>query len=143
MRIEYAIDCGPDWLTRTVEVDLERDGEINTLRLDAQAGVWRSDGGGEIEAVRGAIDADVSFSPSTNTLPIRRLDLAVGASADVVAAWVRVPGLEVERLEQRYTRIGGRRYRYESRGGSFVREIDVDEEGLVEDYPGIWKRERS
>jgi len=141
--IDYAIECGPDWRTRAVAVDLESEEETRRLRLEVSGGIWRRDGGGEIEAVRGALDADLSFSPSTNTLPIRRFDLPVGASADVVAAWIKVPDLAVEPLPQKYTRLGERRYRYESRGGSFVAELDVDEAGVVEDYAGIWRREKA
>jgi hypothetical protein len=86
----------------------------------------------------GCIDVDLEFSPSTNTLPIRRLDLPVGASAAVRAAWVRFPSLTVEPLDQTYTRLGKRTYRYQS--GTFEAELEVDDEGLVIDYPGIWRR---
>jgi hypothetical protein len=140
--IDYAIECRPDWTTRAVAVDLESDEESRRLRLEVAGGVWMRERGGAIESVQGALDVDLSFSPSTNTLPIRRLDLPVGAGADVVAAWVKVPDLAVEPLPQRYTRLAERRYRYESRGGSFTAEIDVDEAGVVEDYAGIWRRER-
>ena len=108
------------------------------LSVDA-AKRWRTPSG-EIPAVAGCVDVDVSFSPSTNLLPIRRLGLAVGESAEVVAAWILLPELEVKPLPQRYTRIGERRYRYESRGGAFSVELDVDEAGLVLDYPPFWKR---
>ncbi|MGE5277173.1 MAG: putative glycolipid-binding domain-containing protein [Acidobacteriota bacterium] len=142
-RIEYVIECGNDWKTRTVETAIEAAGESRSLRIAAdEKRRWRLPDR-ELEAVRGAIDVDLSFSPSTNTLPIRRLDLAVGESRDVVAAWVLVPDLDVRLLPQRYTRLSESRYRYESRGGSFVAEIEVDELGLVKDYPGIWKREGS
>jgi len=140
-RIEYTIECGRDWKTRSVEVDIEAAGESRKLRIAVdQEHCWRLPDR-ELEAVRGAIDVDLSFSPSTNTLPIRRLDLFVGESRDVAAAWVLVPDLDVRLLPQRYTRLSESRYRYESRGGSFVAEIEVDELGLAKDYPGIWKRE--
>jgi len=141
LRIEYAIECGGDWKTRSVEAAVEAAGESRKLRIavDEQRR-WRMPDR-ELEAVRGAIDVDLSFSPSTNTLPIRRLDLPVGESRDVAAAWILVPDLDVRLLPQRYTRLSESRYRYESRGGSFVAEIEVDELGLVQDYPGIWKRE--
>jgi hypothetical protein len=56
----------------------------------------------------------------------------------VRAAWVRFPNLNVEPLDQTYTRLGERTYRYQS--GTFEADLEVDDEGLVLDYPGIWRR---
>jgi uncharacterized protein len=140
-RIGYSIDCGNDWTTRAVEVVVETCKESRRLQLAVDAGRrWRRPDG-ELEALRGCVDVDLSFTPSTNTLPIRRLDLPAGSGSDVVAAWVRLPDLDVEPLPQRYTRLSESRYRYESRGGSFVAELEVDDLALVKDYAEIWKRD--
>jgi hypothetical protein len=80
---------------------------------------------------------DLEWSPSTNTLPIRRLRLAPGDRATVSAAWVHFPSLELERLDQSYERIAQYRYRY--RSGRFVAEIEVDDESLVLRYGESWK----
>ncbi|HEV8365523.1 MAG TPA: putative glycolipid-binding domain-containing protein, partial [Gemmatimonadaceae bacterium] len=82
-----------------------------------------------------------AFTPATNTLPIRRLALTVGESTDVSAAWLRFPAMTLERLEQRYTRIGDSTYRYESAGGQFMRELTVTPDGLVHEYQGLWRAE--
>jgi hypothetical protein len=87
------------------------------------------------------MDIDLNFSPSTNLLPIRRLDLAVGATAAVRAAWLRFPSFKLEVLDQSYTRLESRRYRYESAGGRFVADVTVDDAGVVIDYGDIWSRE--
>jgi uncharacterized protein len=58
--------------------------------------------------------------------------------ANVCAAWVRFPELTIEPLEQRYTRLAAHRYLYESTGGTFRRELTVDDHGFVIDYPGLW-----
>jgi hypothetical protein len=91
--------------------------------------------------VDGCIDVDLNFSPSTNLLPIRRLNLEVGQQATVRAAWLRFPSFKLEPLEQTYHRLDGETYRYESGGGSFVRELLVDQDGFVLNYPGIWEAE--
>jgi uncharacterized protein len=67
--------------------------------------------------------------------------LAVGASAAVRAAWVRFPELTTEVLEQVYTRLAQELYLYESAGGSFRRELVVNEVGFVLEYPGLWRAE--
>jgi uncharacterized protein len=82
---------------------------------------------------------DLAVTPATNTLPIRRLDLQIGHSASVTAAWIRFPELEIQPLSQRYTRLAKNTYRYESDPG-FSTEIRVDDLGLVTYYRGGWER---
>jgi uncharacterized protein len=94
----------------------------------------------EVPAVAGCLDVDLAFTPATNILPLRRLALAVGESREMTAAWVRFPDLSVEPLPQRYTRLDERRVRYESRGGAFTAELEVDELDLVVRYPPLWER---
>jgi hypothetical protein len=136
----YELACDPGWRTRAVAVDIRGPEGDRSLRLTARDGIWRRDGGAEIEAIRGCLDVDLSWSPSTNTLPIRRLDLAIGEEKGTAAAWVRFPGLAVEPLPQEYRRLADTRYRYSSAGGSFVAELDVDDDGLVTRYGNIWTR---
>jgi hypothetical protein len=92
-----------------------------------------------LRGVHGCNDVDLSVTPATNTLPIRRLDLPIGKSESVIAAWVKFPELAVQPLSQRYTRLAKNTYRYESETG-FSAEIGVDDLGLVTAYPGDWER---
>jgi hypothetical protein len=136
-RLEYVIACGGDWCTRTCEVR----GHIgpDRVHLDLardETGSWTVNRE-HAPALAACHDVDLGFSPSTNLLPIRRLELAVGASAPVRAAWVRFPELSVEVLAQTYTRTAPETYHYES-GGTFRRDLIVDANGLVLDYPGLW-----
>jgi hypothetical protein len=99
---------------------------------------WRLNGD-DCAAVAGCTDLDLNFSPSTNLLPIRRLGLAVGEHAEVQAAWLRFPSFALERLDQVYRRIADETYRYESAGGAFVTEIQVNAAGFVTRYPDFWE----
>jgi hypothetical protein len=91
--------------------------------------------------VRGCTDLDLNFSPSTNLLPIRRLNLEIGQEAEVKAAWLRFPSFELEPLFQVYRRLGESVFRYESGGGSFIAHLEVDASGFVTNYPGLWQAE--
>jgi hypothetical protein len=140
MRLEYTVDCDRAWVTRSVRLNLVHRGIPRDLMLTVDdARRWWSDGR-ELAAVAGCIDVDISLSPSTNTLPIRRLALARGAESDVTAAWIRFPELTVEPLPQTYVRSGDRLYRYSSGGGEFTADIEVDDLGLVVSYPPLWYR---
>jgi hypothetical protein len=139
LEIEYEIATDAAGETRAVRVTLARGARVRRLELAADGGRWRQDGH-DAPALAGCLDVDLAVTPSTNLLPIERLGLAVGQSAAVTAAWVRFPDLAVETLPQRYTRLAPQRYRYESRGGAFSAELDVDELGLPVRYPPFWER---
>jgi uncharacterized protein len=103
-----------------------------------KGGLWCCSGQ-EVAEVRGCLDADLSVTPATNPLPIGRLDLGIGKSKSVTAAWVKFPELELQPLIQRYIRTAKNTHRYESDTG-FSAEILVDDLGLVTSYPGGWER---
>jgi hypothetical protein len=141
--VEYRITFDDHWVTRDVEASVRHtDGTRHlTLRREA-SGRWAADGR-DLEACQGALDVDLGVTPSTNTSAIRRLALAVGDSAELTAAWVRFPDLSVLPLQQRYTRLGAHRYRYESlQDGQvvFQAELEVDGSGLVERYERFFER---
>jgi hypothetical protein len=95
--------------------------------------------GRECRAVGGCLDIDLAFSPSTNLLPIRRLNLRPGEAAEVRAAWLRFSELVLEPLDQVYHRIDQSSYRYESGGGAFVAILRTNAAGFVTSYPGLWE----
>lgn len=142
-QLQYHVDCDSGWRTRSAEVE----GWVGDRRIAVslsidEAGIWTIND--EIcAAVQGCDDVDLNFSPSTNLLPIRRLQLAIGESAAIRAAWLRFPGFRLEPLEQVYRRTAVDRYRYESGGGRFVADLKMGPEGLVVDYPPIWQAELS
>jgi hypothetical protein len=136
--VRYTVQCDAEWKTEDVDVVAESGGTMDRLRLGAAGGRWRSNEGA-IGTLDGAVDVDLGVTPSTNTLPIRRLGLDIGQHADLVVAWIRFPDLTVIRSDQRYTRLAENTYRYES--GSFRSDIEVDELGLVTTYPGLFVTE--
>jgi len=139
MLVVYSVACDSTWHTRRVQVERTVGAESSELTLEStEEREWKSSGK-LIPSVSGCIDVDLSVSPITTTLPIRRLDLAVGESAAVNAVWVRFPDLNIEVLSQTYSRIGSNRYQYQSSTG-FRTEIEVDDLGLVVNYPPAWER---
>jgi uncharacterized protein len=139
--LTYVIKCNAKWETEFAKVS----GWVGDALIDVTINVdsdrhWRLNGT-EVADVAGCIDVDLNFSPSTNLLPIRRLQLAVGAEAEVRAAWLRFPSFRLEPLEQRYQRLDETRYRYESAGGSFVADLVVNEAGLATKYGDLWVAE--
>jgi hypothetical protein len=140
-RLDYLVSCTADWQTIGGRVSGWIGAQIVEIEISVDtARHWFIDGT-EQPQVAGCMDLDLNFSPSTNLLPIRRLDLAVGRQAQVKAAWLRFPGFTLEPLEQVYRRIDAATYRYESAGGKFIRDIQVNQAGFVTEYPDFWTLE--
>jgi hypothetical protein len=139
LQVQYQIRCNAGWETEEVTVNLDIDGSEEALQLlvDEQHRWWAA--GRELTDLQGCVDIDLGVTPSTNTLPIRRLGLAIGQTQNVRAAWIKFPSLEARPFPQTYTRIGENLYRYESNNGSFMAEIKVDTSGLVSYYPDGWE----
>ncbi len=140
-RLDYQVVSDMAWRTLSASVKGWLGNTVVSIqiRADSTQRSWLN----EVEQpeVKGCIDLDLNFSPSTNLLPIRRLELAVGGIADVRAAWLRFPSFELEPLPQQYRRLGETAYRYESAGGQFVADLKVNRLDFVVDYPGLWRCE--
>ncbi len=139
--LNYQIACDSRWQTQSARVD----GRVGNIPVQSNIVVtpdrrWILNGR-ECPQVEGSIDVDLNFSPSTNLLPIRRLGLSIGEEKEVRAAWLRFPSFELEALTQLYRRVNENTYRYESAGGKFVRDLTVNEDGLVTNYPDFWQEE--
>ena len=140
-RLEYVIECDDAWRTRSTRVS----GAVGAKAIGIELSVtpdhqWLYNGVAQ-PGVSGCIDVDLNFSPSTNLLPIRRLNLEVGQEAPVSAAWLRFPSFKLERFDQVYSRLDETTYRYASNGGKFVAELQVNAFGLVTNYPELWEQE--
>jgi hypothetical protein len=144
VRYEVAVD--ERWRTREARVaSLAEDGAAEVVLEADGAGRWRVDGR-PAPHLDGCLDVDLEASVSTNALPVHRLALTVGAGAEAPAAYVRAPGLAVERLEQRYDRMpddaGRLRFAYAAPRFAYRGELAYDPAGLVLDYPGLAERVR-
>ena len=140
-RLDYHIRCDSRWHTRSARVD----GWIGDKLIDIKLAVdddqhWVLNGA-DVSEVAGCIDLDLNFSPSTNLLPIRRLNVDIGQQVEVRAAWLLFPSFTIAPLSQVYQRIDETTYRYESGGGSFVTELSINATGFITRYPGFWEAE--
>ena len=146
-RIAYTIETDSGWRVRRLVVrEIGGDGRALELRSDG-AGHWTDADGTEISDLAGCIDVDLTATPATNTLPIRRLGLRPGDAAEISVAWVQFPDLAVRPSMQRYTCLarhddGSAHYRYEGLASGYTVELPVDANGVVEDYGAIWRRLR-
>jgi uncharacterized protein len=137
IHVDYVLRADGTGATRSVEITVSGPFPTRALCLQAtEPGRWR-DGTAPLPELDGCLDVDISCTPYTNSLPIRRLALAVGSARDIDVVHLSVPELAVRRARQRYRRLE-RGYRYES--GSFAADLTVDDADVVVDYPDLWRR---
>jgi|GEM_PF-20372 len=139
-RAAYWIELDPAWHVLRVVAAWSTPTATRRMRLRRDSsGTWQ-DGGGVRADLAGCVDLDIAWTPLTNTLPIRRLGLAVGERRALAVAYISLPHLTVSPDAQRYTRLGATRWRYESMDSDFTAELIVDQDGLVIDYPPLFRR---
>lgn len=140
-RLTYRLTWDESW--RLHEADLvvatERSTTPLNLRTDGQ-GRWRGGDGRAIDELDGCVDIDIWPTPFTNSFPVRREPLVIGERRQFRMAWVSAPELTVRPRRQAYTRLADRLYLFESLDGDFSAELPVDEDRIVLDYPGLFRR---
>ncbi len=137
----FRIACDAGWRVREAEVRVAG-GPALVLASDGE-GRWTGPGGERLGTLDGCIDVDLQASPLTNVLPIRRTKFRRGDIRTFQMVYIPFPSLKPFVDEQRYTCLEPcGLYRYEAADGSFAAELPVDEDGLVLDYPSLFRRVR-
>jgi hypothetical protein len=135
LTITLAMDQG--WTLRMARLSCTNGREL-ALDHDGK-GRWTKDGEPASE-LDGCIDIDIWPTPFTNTLPVLRAPWKKGEQREFTMAYVKAPDLQVYADRQRYTSLGGNRFRFEAVDGDFAADIDFDENGLVTAYPPLFYR---
>ncbi len=138
--VRYSIDCNSAWHVLHFLIETTS-GQKLELASDGY-GHWKTMAGEPLPEFNGCIDIDLAGTPFTNTLPIRRLGLTPeSGTVQLNMLYVPFDSFRPLRDAQRYTCLEeGRRYRYEAADRPFTAELPVDEDGLVTDYPTLFRR---
>ncbi len=137
-RIEYAIRLSASWQVRQFLLFRDLDDPDLWLATDGSARWGEMNGAHRIE-LDGCYDIHLSCTPLTMLLPIRRLPLHVGDSAELPVIRVDPQTLAVEPEMHIYTRLATHRWAVRH-GTATPAEFDVDEHGLVLDVPDRFRR---
>ena len=141
-RLTYRLTWDNAWQLRDAELDVttERFTRSLTLQTDGE-GHWCHGDGRSFAELDGCRDIDIWPTPFTNSLPIRRAPMAVGERRQFLMAWIFALDMTVHPQPQAYTRLADRLYLFENLDGNgFQAELPVDEEGIVLDYPNLFRR---
>lgn len=139
-RVQYVLRLSAMWQVRQFILFRDLDEPDLWLATDG-GGRWGEMNGAHRVELDGCYDVDLTITPFTNTLPIRRLPLNVGDTADITVACIDVETLEVRPDPQRYTRLGSHQWQFTQLESGWTQTFAVDEFGLVLDYPTLFRRD--
>lgn len=95
--------------------------------------------GADVELGAPCEDVDLGFTPATNLLALRRLDLAIGGAGESHAAWLDFPSFDFRHLPQTYRRLDQETYDYASPTADYHDRLKVQPSGVVAVYPGLFE----
>ncbi len=136
-RVQYSILADLSGAVIEVSVtDILRIGRSIALKSNG-LGRWQDSSGASLLELDGCIDVDLTVTPFTNTLPIRRMGLRGGESQTIDVACIHLPEFKITRTHQRYTLLAkGHDYaRWLFQQDDFEAELTVDM-----DYAGLFQR---
>ncbi len=102
-RVACEVRCDVGRRGRAVRVGVPGSGVPRVVLLSDGQGNWTRPDGRAVPELRGRSDVDISVTPFTNTLPIRRLGLAPGDSAELSVAYFEGTELQAWPEPQQYT----------------------------------------
>ncbi len=141
----YSLRFTDDWNMRFATVRrLDLRGNALSIETDGK-GTWFGSEDLPLKSLKGCLDVDVSITPFTKSLPIHRLGLRKGQSAEVKVAYFDVPALKVRPVVQHFTCLQplgskGGRFNFDRGGGADVVKITLDADGIVTELPGDFRR---
>ncbi|MFV0514066.1 MAG: putative glycolipid-binding domain-containing protein [Jhaorihella sp.] len=134
--LTYAVRCNRHWHTLSADITGTHAGREIGLRILRTPEGWQMNDTSQPD-VADCTDIDLSFTPATNLLALRRLALDGPAPQPVSAAWLPPDLARLRRLDQTYARVGDGRIDYASPG--FSARLSVHDSGFVTQYPGLWE----
>jgi hypothetical protein len=140
LNVNYQLDINKQWEIQSVKIDLQSDFSFSIYLHKNKEKQWTNEKGEIISRLNNCTDIDITLTPFTNTLPINRLNLAIGESKEIEVVYFDLPTQNFNPSKQRYTNLGNGIYKYESLASGFTANLKVDSEGIVLNYPGIWHR---
>lgn len=137
--MEYDLALTMGWDIRDVSVKSLLDDRA--IRLVHRGERWYDGAGQHLREFDGVELVDISISPFTNTLPIKRLHFEGEQPQRVDIIYFDENRFSLGRLQQVYSQRDERTYRYQDvLRPDFVSDIIVDSDGLVVDFPELFRR---
>lgn len=139
-KTSYQLQISKAWCILSAAIKVQKGAEARSFTLHQSApGCWLLNGNAAPE-FDGCSDIDITGTPFTNSLPVNRLGLSTGQTAEIDVVYFNLDEGNVYRTKQRYTKMSAGAYKFETIAQDFEAVITVDKAGLVMDYRGLFRR---
>ncbi|MGI8580951.1 MAG: putative glycolipid-binding domain-containing protein [Chitinophagaceae bacterium] len=138
--VSYKLRVDLCWDIEEVQIDFQSDTSFKKWFQKNKNHEWFNENDKLLPEFTGCTTIDISLSPFTNTLPINNLNLPEGLTKEIRVNYINLLALECKSVKQRYTNLSNHLYKFEDLTSGFTSSIEIDEEGYVIDYPGLWHR---
>ncbi|MBT2323141.1 putative glycolipid-binding domain-containing protein [Variovorax paradoxus] len=141
VRLDYRVHCDNAWHAQWGRVR----GWVGSAAIDfaiarGANGEW-SLNDHVVPGLAHCTDLDLGFTPATNLVQLRRLNLKAGESAEAPAAWLDLGDDSLAPLVQRYERRADTDYWYQAPRFDYAAMLVVTPDGFVSHYPDLWTAE--
>jgi len=138
IKVSYKILTDTLWATYFVEINVVSGRNEKKILLEKEGTYWLVNNAID-HRFDGCLDIDISLTPFTNTLPIRRLVFDGQLSNRIEVIYIDIIADVIMPVRQYYTKISDSVYLYENEKSTFKAELKTDPYGLVIEYPKLFR----
>ena len=135
--LDYSVQCDAQW--RTVSGHVR--GFIGERAVEAvivrQSLAWTLDGV-LVPGLDHLLDLDLSFTPATNLLQLRRVPIAPNESVRLPVVWFDASAGTLTELPQVYERRAPNAFWYRAPSVGYEGLLETAPSGFIRDYPSLW-----
>ena len=137
--LRYRLDLTPTWSTRQGHITGFIGERAVDTRIVRTPNGWAP--GGKEFGMAEVVDLDLSFTPATNMVQLKRVGLSVGDAVNFDVAWLEAGNEALVRLPQEDRRTSEFDCDYSSPTSDYQATIILAPSGFAAVYPGLWEIE--
>lgn len=134
--VRYKIIMDLSWKVLQVSIEMLSSPGLSFQLIRGLGNSWFNESGRELKALQGAEEIDISLTPFTNTIVMRKMSFQHTKTVQVIL--ISIPELCFKVVDQKYTIMDRETVKYENFSTNFSSLLNVDDLGFVVNYPGMF-----
>jgi hypothetical protein len=140
--LSYSVQCDLRWKTLSGRVNgIAGDQHVDYF-VSHQGKGW-SLNGEEVPGLEHLVDLDLSFTPATNLLQLRRVSILKNEPVQLPVAWLDFDTGRLTELKQTYQRRADMEVWYEAPSVGYKGLFALEPNGFIRHYPNLWEAEQT
>jgi hypothetical protein len=137
--VKYLIKTTLNWNVVSFDIKYVLNGSRYSISASHVMDSWIINGQLR-EEFKNCIDIDITLTPFTNTLPIKRLNFQPTKPQPIEVLYIDVLENSIRVARQQYTKNSDTEYNFQNVPNDFEADIIVDNDGFVVHYPELFER---